>query len=223
LVGSANFADQSQMPDWISQNVEVLSLLVSLGMLAVWIIYLQVFLYSYRRQTRSKIVINRGAGVDLEARCLVSNMSSDAIYVESILASVEAHEDSWWCTVTDIESRGEVELPSDPKALTHQGPLASGDYMDIGSYRELLERAVDGRGRLEAVLEKMAGPIIAQIQVVADYASDDLLVGARRRFQLEVKDQRWLLEPQDGGTQQIRSRRERRRISEDLSRQTSGA
>ncbi|HEV7277489.1 MAG TPA: hypothetical protein VGN80_14475 [Devosiaceae bacterium] len=211
------------MPDWISQNVEVLSLLVSLGMLAVWIIYLQVFLYSYRRQTRSKIVINRGAGVDLEARCLVSNMSSDAIYVESILASVEAHEDSWWCTVTDIESRGEVELPSDPKALTHQGPLASGDYMDIGSYRELLERAVDGRGRLEAVLEKMAGPIIAQIQVVADYASDDLLVGARRRFQLEVKDQRWLLEPQDGGTQQIRSRRERRRISEDLSRQTSGA
>lgn len=204
------------MPDWISQNIEVLSLLVSLGMLAVWIIYLQVFLFSYRRQTRSKIVINRGAGIDLEARCLVSNMSSDAIYIESILASVEAQEDSWRCTVTDIEGHRDGELPSDPKALTHQGPLPSGGYMDIGSYRELLERAVDGRGRLEAVLEQMTGPVIAQIQVVADYASEDLLVGARRRFQLEAQGQRWLLNPQDGGTEQIRSRRERRRISDEL-------
>lgn len=200
------------MPDWISQNVELLSLLVQFGMLAVWVIYLQVFLFSYKRQTRSKIVINRGAGVDLDARCLISNMSSDAMYIESILASVEAEQGEWRCAVTDIESSSE-HRPDDPKKLTHQGPLASGEYMDIGSYRELLERAVDGRGRLEAVLKDLTGPVIAQIQVVADYASEDLLVGARRRFKLEPQEQGWLLEPQDGGTKQVRSRRERRKIS----------
>lgn len=201
------------LPGWISQNVEVLSLLVSVGMLAVWIIYLQVFLYSYKRQTRPKIVINRGAGADLDARCLISNMSSDAIYIESIVASVEAEQGDWRCVVTDIEGGGDRELPADPKQLTHQGPLASGEYTDIGSFRELLERTVDGRGRLETVLREMTGPVIAQIQVVADYASEDLLVGARRRFGLVPQEQGWLLEPQDGGTEQTRSRRERRKIS----------
>lgn len=201
------------MPGWISQNVEILSLLVSVGMLAVWLTYLHVFLVSYNRQTRSKIVINRGAGVDLDARCLISNMSSESIYVESIVASVEAALGDWRCTVTDIEGGGDRELPVDPKKLTHQGPLGPGEYMDIGSYRQLLERVLDGRGRLETVLKNMTGPVVAQIQVVADYASEDLLVGARRRFRLEAKERRWLLEPQGGGTEQIRSHRERRSIS----------
>jgi hypothetical protein len=162
-----------------------------------------VFLVSYKRQTRSKIVINRGAGIDLDARCLISNMSSDAIYVDC----------HWRRTVTDIEVRGDGEIPADPKRLTHQGPLGPGEYMDIGSYRELIERVVDGRGRLEMVLEEMTGTVIAQIQVVADYASEDLLVGARRRFELKSQERRWLLKPQDGGTEQIRSRRERRSFS----------
>jgi hypothetical protein len=201
------------MLEWIDQNAELLSLVVSAGMLAVWLIYLHVFLVSYKRQTRSKIVINRGAGVDLDARCLISNMSSDAIYVESIVASVEADDCDWRRTVTDIEVRGDGEIPADPKRLTHQGPLGPGEYMDIGSYRELIERVVDGRGRLEMVLEEMTGPVIAQIQVVADYASEDLLVGARRRFELNSQERRWLLKPQDGGTEQIRSRRERRSLS----------
>lgn len=201
------------MLDWIDQNTELLSLVVSAAMLAVWVAYLHVFLVSYKRQTRSKIVINRGAGIDLDSRCLISNMGSDAIYVESIVASVEAENCDWRCAVTDIEVRGDGEAPADPKKLTHQGPLPSGDYMDIGSYRQLIERVVDGRGRLETVLAEMRGPVVAQIQVVADYASEDLLVGARRRFALEAQERRWLLKPQNGGTEQIRSRRERRSIS----------
>lgn len=201
------------MIDWISENSDVLSLLVSAGMLAVWLTYLHVFLVSYKRQTRSKIVINRGAGVDLDARCLISNMSSDAIYVESIVASVEAQKSERNCAVTDIEGGGDGQAATDPKKLTHQGPLGPGEYMDIGSYRELIARVVDGRGCLETVLEETTGPIVAQIQVVADYASEDLLVGARRRFDLEVQERRWLLKPQDGGTEQIRSHRERRSLS----------
>jgi hypothetical protein len=209
-------ADPGFMFEWITQNANVLSLVIDIGMLAVWLTYLHVFLNGFQRQTRSKIVINRGVGNDLDARCLISNMSSESIYVESIVASVEAAGRDWRCTVTDIDTADGQELPPDPKQRTHQGPLRAGDYMDIGSYRQLLDRVFKGHGSAGAVLGELDAPIVAQVEVVADYASEDLLVGARRRFNLELHDGRWLLKAKSGGTEQIRAGRERRRMSSAL-------
>jgi hypothetical protein len=83
------------MLDWISEHHRVLSVLTNIGMLFVWIVYLQLFLSSYKRQTRPKILINVGAGRSIDARCLLSNMSSEAIYVESLIATLETEKDRW--------------------------------------------------------------------------------------------------------------------------------
>ena len=65
------------MFEWISDNSETVNAVSSVAMLLVWIAYLQVFLISYRRQVRPKIVINRAAGSALNASCFVGNISSE--------------------------------------------------------------------------------------------------------------------------------------------------
>ena len=77
------------MLTWIAENTEVLNLAANVAMVVIWLAYLHVFLRSFRRQTRPKIVINLAAGSTLDAACFISNMSSEPIYVESIVAKLE--------------------------------------------------------------------------------------------------------------------------------------
>ena len=72
---------------WIAQHSQAISALTSIGTLLVWVIYLQIFVSSYRRQLRATLLITHGAGDGLEARCLLSNMSSGAVHVASVARS----------------------------------------------------------------------------------------------------------------------------------------
>ncbi|MCD7058666.1 hypothetical protein [Pelagibacterium xiamenense] len=202
------------MIDWIVAHADVINALGSIGMLIVWITYLQVFLYSYRRQVRPKIVINRAAGSALDAHCFVSNMSSDAIYIESVLITLEVDGKTWTRAITDI---GDVldagEQPEDPRSRTHQRPLMPGSYYVLGSFDTLINSVAkaeyDG-----AFADDLNGPIHAEVMIIADYASEDLPIGAKRRFKADWRGTYWYLYPETIHTTQIRSRRKRRRIIE---------
>lgn len=206
-----------QMLDWVRENHATLSVLVNIGMLIVWVAYLQLFLASFRRQTRPKILINIGAGRSLDARCLVANMSSDAVYVESLIATVFTEHERWVCPVTDVRDLAEDDGSSDPRDLTRQGPLQPGAVMDVGSFRDLVGRVVAESGHgTEAGDGFPDGLRSLDIQVVADFGPDDLLVGAKREFELVERDGRLNLGAHSRHTRQIRSRRERRRIKRML-------
>jgi hypothetical protein len=205
------------MLDWITENHATLSLLVNVGMLIVWIAYLQLFLANFRRQTQPKLLINIGAGRSLDARCLVANMSSDAIYVESLIATVITEQERWVHPVTDVRDLADDDGSSDPRELTRQGPLQPGAVMDVGSFRDLVGRVVAESGHSrEAAGGFPDGLRSLEIQVVADFGPDDLLVGARREFELVKRDGRLGLGAHSPHTIQIRSRRERRRIKRIL-------
>lgn len=201
------------MWNWIASNHQVISVLANIAMLFVWIAYLQVFVSSYRRQKRSNILINRGAGSGLEARCLISNMSAEAVYIESLIATVETTEGRWSCPVTEmLEGRSDLDLK------TRQGPLQAGRFVDVGSFESLIEPALQrgpgGRGAVAPVgLENLAA---LEIKVIAVHGSEDLLVGATRRFDLFRRQDRLLLRGHTVGTQQIRSRRERAKLRVDV-------
>jgi len=96
--------------DWISRNSEVLNVILSAGMLVIWMTYLHVFVSSYRRQTRPGILINMGAGEGIESRCLVSNMSSGPIYLLSIALDLEMPEGRLRCPVTELDGMEEWEI-----------------------------------------------------------------------------------------------------------------
>lgn len=106
------------MFQWIATNADTLNLLANWAMVVIWIAYLQIFLRSFRRQTLPKIVINRAAGSSLRASCFVSNMSSDAIYIESVVVKIETSAETVMCRITDFDIFDEHDENVDPKLRT---------------------------------------------------------------------------------------------------------
>jgi hypothetical protein len=210
--GQAN-SERAIMWNWIASNHQVISALANIAMLFVWIAYLQVFVSSYRRQKRPSILINRGAGSGLEARCLISNMSAEAIYIESVIATVETTGGRWSHPVTEmLEGRSDLDLK------TRQGPLQAGRFTDIGSFQSLLEpvlrRGTELRGALAP--DDLGNLVALEVKVIAAHGSEDLLAGAMRRFNLIRQQDQVLVRGHAVGTQQIRSRRDRKRLHNDV-------
>ncbi|WP_337918686.1 hypothetical protein [Pseudaminobacter soli (ex Zhang et al. 2022)] len=195
----------------------MITALTGLGTLMVWVIYLQVFISSYRRQLRATLLITRGAGQGLEARCFLSNMSSESIYVQSVLVALWAPEKSMAFPVTDILGL-DNEAPADPWKRTRQGPLGSGETRDIGSFGNLIEQ---GLRALQTDSREGIAPMAIQrltIEVVGLYGSEDLPVGARRRFLVLEENGRPRIQAKGIQTQQIRGRRERKKLESRLAR-----
>ena len=203
------------MLDWIGDNAGALNVFINLGMLGIWIVYLQVFLLGYRRNTMPKIVISRNGSNSFNSWCLVSNMSSKAIFIESIIASLETENGRRDLPVTDLTDLGD-DGPSNPLHRTYQGTLQPGEYTNIGSFDELLRRGLNQAGEDERILDDLDTAVTARIQVFADYASEDLLIGAERSFDASYEDGRWSLRARRVETKQIRSRRERQEIQNRL-------
>lgn len=204
------------MLEWLSGNSDLLSLVASWAMVAIWIVYLQVFLRSFRRQTLPKIVINRAAGSSLDASCFVSNMSSDPIYIESVIVSVEFGKDAIACTVTDFDFFDDQKKVKDPKRLTHQGPLAPSQYSSLGTFSYLIETVARRTGHDVKQMKASGESLEVEITIIADYASETLLIGAKRNFIGHWHDEHWKLAPETPDTYQVRSKRERKRIYKTL-------
>ncbi|WP_332719263.1 hypothetical protein [Pelagibacterium mangrovi] len=204
------------MLEWFAANSEMLNLVANWAMVIIWIAYLQIFLRSFRRQTLPKIVINRAAGSSLRASCFVSNMSSDAIYIESVIVKIVNSTETIMCRITDFDAFDEHDENADPKLRTYQGPLPPSQYTSLGKFDDLVAM-VARRKEIDHERLKSAGDAITiQITIIADYASEDLLIGAKRSFRAEWQHDHWRLAEESPETEQIRSRAERKRISQML-------
>ena len=199
---------------WITQNSDPLNVLVSAAMLVVWGVYLQLILQSYRRERRPKILINRGAGTGLRSRCLLSNMSAEAIYIHRIAAKLGLAEEQKFAAVTDLGDLDDAGPGGRPK--TYQGPVAAGDYIDIGTFEAILGRA-GWQSLPDPAAAQNRKPIELELTVLATYRSEDLIVGATRCFGLEADgagadDSGWEIKARTADTRQIRSRAERKAL-----------
>lgn len=180
----------------------------------VWLVYLQLFARNYRRQMRATLLISRGPGAGLEARCFLSNMSSGPIYVLSVLGTVETDDDVFVTPVTD-RLYFEGEAPLDSLQRTRQGPLPNGGIRDIGSFDGMVKHVLSGRREPSDV--PASGICAITIEVVGIYGSEDLPVGARRRFLFVDREERLHVRGEKLDTSQIRKKRERRKLLNDLS------
>lgn len=199
------------MWQWLNQNSPALGLALSLGMLGVWAFYLNLFVRGYRRERRCKILISLGGQQDLTARCLITNMSAEPVYVENVTATVSLEEEEWSCSVSEYGWSRDDNSPMRPEFRTRQGPLLSGQWRDIGSISDVLERARDMLGQTPQV-GGGERPFDVELLVVAIYDSEDLPVGAKRRFTVVSDGAGWRVSPSSGDTEQIRGRRARHKL-----------
>lgn len=193
------------MWEWFQHNSGAISSIATLATLVVWIGYFQVLLNGYRHRMRARILINRGGGRNIDARCVLSNMSSEPIYIEAIVISLEGDEDDQICSLSDFEIRSSSEV--DPRVKMLQGPLDSAEMVDIGSYREILDQIMDFNGRSGA---GYTGKFT--ITVIATYTAENALVASERTYEAYEDGGKVRLYSPTVSAQMVRSKRERRRL-----------
>ncbi len=196
------------MLDWIRDNSDTLQLAISVVTALVWLAYLHILYLGFRRQRQAVILINRSIARDERAHCFVTNMGAEPIYLMEVMARVKTEDKSYTVKVTERE---EVALDDveDPLTRTNQGPVKSGEFVDIGSFLDLLHRA-EARIGTEGLFEKVRQ---MDLTVAAADGHATHLVAARRKFKAEWKDGKPYFVPERVMTRQIRNIFQRRKIA----------
>ena len=197
--------------EWLSSHSAALGVIVNTAMLLVWIVYLNIFLVSYLRQRRQCILITQGAGAGLSARCFISNLGLEPIYVVDVLITLAGGDQRHTVNVTDRTQLTDRELEN-PREATNQGPMNTGDHASIGEFATLLDRAVAGAPEGLDIDEVET----VEVTVVAATAARGSLVGARRQFALEYDGENRSLRARASMAEQIVGRAGRRALRRDL-------
>ena len=195
------------MLDWIADNASALQLAVSLLTGVIWLAYLHIFWLNFRRQRQAVILINRSIAHDENAHCFVTNMGAEPIYLFEVMARIATDDKTYTVKVTEREEIALDEV-QDPLTRTNQGPIKSGEFIDIGSFMDLLRRAdarIGGEGLIDRVQQM-------DLTVAAAGGHATHLVAARRRFNAEWRDGKPYFVPERVMTQQIRNVFQRRKI-----------
>lgn len=195
--------------EWLSENGQAISAITSVCTLLVWVFYAQLLYDGYVRQRRPRIIINRGKGVGMEALCLISNMSNEAIYVQHLIAVLHTQERSYSLDVVEYQQEGDEQ--EEDCYRTHQGPLGSGDYLHVQSFNSILKQIMNYWAIDAAVLEQEG--LSLGMRVVAIYGSEDMPTGAWRTFELDLSaPPARQLAPTTIDTHRMSSKRERKRV-----------
>ncbi|WP_265500914.1 hypothetical protein [Paracoccus beibuensis] len=199
------------MWDWIESNSGLVQAAMSAVTALVWMIYLHIIVSGLRRQRRTEILIHLGGARDMSGRILVSNLGFEPIYVLEIMLTVWTEQGERMSSVAD---RTEIarEQHKTPREATLQGPLKSGDSVDIGSVLNLVERA-----RHSSFDDLDANDISKiEITVAAVTAADSAIAAASRVFRIAGRGDDMQICPTSLETQQVRSRYRRRKIQSKL-------
>lgn len=172
------------MWQWILDNSAGLSVLASVGTLLVWLFYAQLLLAGFRRQRQARILINQGWGDQLDSVCLVSNMSHEPIYIQCILLELSTRSGRHTASVTDLPVANNSSDQDPANRITRQGPLASGGYMNIGSFRRLIAQS----SRICNLTHSDEQPVAElelvgfKLTVISSYGPEAGLIGSTRQF-----------------------------------------
>lgn len=196
---------------WLEQHANVVNAFLGFGTFLLWAVYAYLFYSSYERQHRPRIVIDRLAGPGTEGNCAITNLSHEFMYLECVFVVARSGDETFTTEITEhirLEStsqRNKRELVS----LVKQGPVDSGELVILGTLHELARKAVTAESGREAQLETLSS---LEIRVVGTVSGQDRLIGARKRFGIDLVDDRTDWQPARRGTQQMLSRRELREV-----------
>jgi len=200
------------MLDWIQNHSTLITAGVQLTTAAIWIVYLHIFIVSFRRQKRSNILINRIAGNHDRAHVLVGNMGAEPIYVSAVIIDLVIEGKTHNAVVTEDLFDEDSGEDATARSMSKQGPLRSAETRDIGALGDLLDRAIN----ITATDQTSDAVDEVRVTITAEGTYDQLLVaGAQSYWVYHGEDRRRFL-PKESQTRQIRGRRERQSLSRQL-------
>lgn len=188
------------MWEWLGENASPVQAAVGGITALVWIFYLQILVSGLHRQRRTDILIHLGGSQCLDARTLISNLGFEPIYILEITLRIWSTDGERKTSVADRTETAKENV-SNPSAATFQGPLKCGEFVDIGSFEELLQRA---RWNTSDALDP--GEISrAEIKVAAISAASSAVVASKRQFYVEFVGGECQIRPKTLYATQIRS------------------
>ncbi|MCW4148096.1 MULTISPECIES: hypothetical protein [Halomonadaceae] len=196
--------------DWLNGNSQAISAATSIFTVLLWLFYLQLLYNGYVRQRRPRIIINRGLGTGQNALCLISNMSSESIYIQHVAALLHTQESSYMVDVAEYQEEKENE--QEGKSIrSHQGPLASGDYLHMQRFADIADQ-ICATWQLDNTIYDQTG-LQLELRVIAIYGSEDRPVGASRSFYLsDPSTSEKTLIPISVDTKRLNGRLQRRKV-----------
>lgn len=212
----------ASMLELIRQNSNMISVIANVGTLAVWVFYAQLLYNGYRRERRPRVLINKDVGsTDSTAACLICNMSKEPIFVEGIFVSLETSIGSFLATATDTE-QGVNRKQAGPGPRTMQGPIDSGECIEVRTFSDFISRAADAGG-LPLTGDRPQDPDVVffslTVTVVSIYGSEDHPFGVTREFELhQGSSDRIRLNPSSIDTKRLTARTGKKHVKELLRR-----
>ncbi|OWU85661.1 hypothetical protein ATO6_01655 [Oceanicola sp. 22II-s10i] len=199
--------------DWIANHSGALNFAVNLGMFFVWVAYLQLFLMTYLRARKPRLIINRGTGSDVDSLCLVSNMSEQPVYPQNVFCTIHHAGGACSATITDRDLLQKSAGDERPRGITSQGPLSRGGFMSMGTFRNMLEITAEMSDDCPGDLMSEPDQIESmEILVIAAFGGDDLEIAAKRTYRIDTGTDPWEVIPIGPDTKQVASRSERKQI-----------
>lgn len=185
---------------WLADNSALVQAAMGGITALVWVFYLHILVSGLNRQRRTDILIHLGGSQGLDARTFVSNLGFEPIYVLEIILTIWSTDGERETSIADRTELTKEDLSS-PSAATFQGPLKSGEFVDIGSFENLLQRA---RWNTAADLDPSEIGRV-ELKIAAISAASSIIVAARRQFYIDFEEDKCRVRPKTLYAVQIRS------------------
>lgn len=194
---------------WLSENANLIAAAANIGLLAVWILYAQLFYKRYHRQRRPRLIVDQMSARGPESVCTLTNLSAEPVYLECVLAVAITEDGEFSCPVTEQEPITTSEQSRlSIVAKMRQGPIGVGELVTLGKLDDLARRALGGVDAPDGSLQALKW---IDIRVVATMSSEDSPIGASKRFNVGFGDGAFARST-TLGTAQLYSRRDQRRV-----------
>lgn len=148
-------------------------------------------------------------------------MSEGAVFIQGVVVDLGTPFGRHRIYISDAEDLRNAKRPSGWKYMTRQGPLDSGKLTDMGSFEEILDYAFH-----EKTGEKTFGAASLrqnihqfEITIIGMYGSEDILIGAPRRFEIVRVRGKACLRSATVEAHQIVLSRERKQLARELATQ----
>ena len=187
------------VPDWITDNLNLISTLTNVIMLLVWVFYARLLYKDFSRQRSPVMFIHRTFGESLNPDCLVVNLSSDTVHILCVLMTLRTRHGVFTSRITEYnrmapDEHGQRQLASHDQMMESykQGPLPPGYFLSLNNFRTMIQTvkvdSVDGHfgddDRTPTVEELVESIKEVELRIVAIYGLYVSPVGARRTFRI---------------------------------------
>lgn len=209
------------MFEWISQHSSTLQVFTSLGTLAIWLFYAQLLYSNYRRDTRPRVLINKGVSKDdLDSPCLICNMSKEPIFIQCLVVELETSEGVFYAPATDSDEGLDENENRTTGDRTRQGPLHGGSCIEVKNFRELIERAA-AAGNITVShglpQDRDIEFLSLRLTVISIYGPEDHPFGAARSFSLDCSNVECPeIQPMSLDTERMTSKKDKEQVSKWL-------